>query len=309
MISVIVPIYNSEKYLVQCIDSILMQSYKNFELLLIDDGSTDESLQICNSYFDERIKVVSLKHKGVANVRNEGILRSIGKYICFIDSDDILHPDFLKSMYSILKKENVMYVECNYLSFQNKVKKSTLKGKYKMFNQEEMFYRLYSKNGVRTCMIANKLFRKKIFSNISFENKCNEDEFIIHKIISVSKKIVVLEDSLYYYRIHNCSRQRQMNMERLQILDVYEERKKYCTDKLFLHLNYMALLDEIIYLYCVYSKINCLEALNILHDKFIINYQKTYPYNPKRKMKYWLFIRFPKEIAFLMLFHGRYKYV
>lgn len=114
MISVIIPIYNMEKYLDRCINSITEQSYKNIEILLINDGSTDNSLKICKKFQkeDERIKFFSMNHQGVSIARNLGIEKAKGKYIMFIDSDDWIEKDTIKTLYENIKNNDMSI--CSY---------------------------------------------------------------------------------------------------------------------------------------------------------------------------------------------------
>ena len=108
VISVVVPVYNTECFLRECIESVLNQTYTNFELILIDDGSTDGSGAICVEYAqkDRRIRVFRQNNSGVSSARNKGIVESAGKYICFIDSDDFISVNYFEYLYSLLKKYN-----------------------------------------------------------------------------------------------------------------------------------------------------------------------------------------------------------
>ena len=112
MISIIVPIYNKEKYLEKCLDSLLNQTYRELEILLVDDGSTDKSLEICRSYAekDERIRVFSKKNGGVASARNLGVRESLGEYLSFVDPDDYVHPEYAVCMKEALEKSGAELV-------------------------------------------------------------------------------------------------------------------------------------------------------------------------------------------------------
>lgn len=308
MISLIVPIYNSSKYLNSCIDSILNQSYEDFELFLIDDGSSDNSLEICKSYNDRRIHIVALSHKGVSFARNMGINKSNGEYICFVDSDDVLDANYLSEMYKYMYKD-ISYVECNFDYFSDTVGKIICSNEYKKFTRKEMFYRMYSNEGIRTNIIVNKLYRKSLFKDICFEDVCHEDEYIIHKIINKTLNVVVLNDVLYHYRIHSNSRQRSISPRRIDVINVYHERSKIFNDEKFQDLNYKAMLNEIIYLYCVFSKYRQIDELDKLYNLFRENYNSKYKFDKKRKIKYKLFIKFPNLLARSMLLNRRYKYV
>ena len=120
LISIIIPVYNSEKYLQRCIDSIKSQTYNNIEILLIDDGSTDNSLQICNenALKDSRINVIHKKNTGVSDTRNIGIAKSKGKYVSFIDSDDYIEKNYIKKLYNAIIDKYVAI--CQYKKVTNK---------------------------------------------------------------------------------------------------------------------------------------------------------------------------------------------
>ena len=113
-ISIIIPIYNSEKYIVKCLDSILTQDCQDFELLLINDGGTDNSVNIINSYKDKRIRIYNQENKGAGSARNLGLKYAIGKYIFFIDSDDFILQNYLSVMLKFMKEYDADIVACQY---------------------------------------------------------------------------------------------------------------------------------------------------------------------------------------------------
>ena len=117
LISVIVPIYNVEKYLERCLDSIIKQTYKNLDIILVDDGSIDNSTKICDEYVkkDSRIKVIHKENGGLSDARNVGIDNSDGKYICFIDSDDYIELDMIENLYDGIVKNNANICCCGKL--------------------------------------------------------------------------------------------------------------------------------------------------------------------------------------------------
>ena len=254
-VSIIVPIYNSEKYLPQCVESILNQTYKNFELILVNDGSTDNSLSICESYAqkDERIEILNLQHNGVSNARNNGISKAKGEFICFVDSDDKIEKDFLLVLINLQYKYNSDIAEVDFKYLNDNSKKNT-DNKEEVFNSFQMMNRLYSTNGIRTVMIPNKLYKASLFENILFDLEHeHEDEFIIHKLIfSAKNNIAVSNLKLYVYRIHKKSRQRTFNTRKLDVLQVFDEREKYFKEKEELvEKNKIAKLDMILFLYSV----------------------------------------------------------
>ena len=116
LISVIVPVYNTEKYVAKCLESILGNTYTNIEVLCVDDGSTDDSLKVIESFSqkDNRVKVISQKNSGVSAARNNGIMQANGEYIAFVDSDDIVSKYYFESLYELAKKEVADIVFCSY---------------------------------------------------------------------------------------------------------------------------------------------------------------------------------------------------
>lgn len=312
-ISVIVPIYNQEKYLKECIESILKQDYKNFEVLLVNDGSIDNSLNICYEYSkcNKIIRVINLKHEGVSNARNKGIEYANGKYICFIDSDDIINEKFLTTLHRMISKYNLDIAEVGFRYINKKFKNVNQKEKIKLYSNEEMVERLYSKNGVRTVHITNKLFNIKLFKNIKFENKENEDEYIICKLLfSTNKKIAINNKELYVYRTMQSGRNRKFNIKKLDILYVFDERRKYFSNsKKLLKINEIAKLDMILYLSYLCKINDKIKEKNMLYDKFKMEY-KTNDINPdiRRKIKYYLFIKNPKLVLEIIEFKNKYKY-
>lgn len=276
-ISVIVPIYNQEKYLKECIDSILNQDYGDFEVLLVNDGSTDNSLNICYEYSknNDNIKVLNLEHGGVSNARNKGIKSASGKYVCFIDSDDIINKKFLSTLYMMISKydSDIAEVDFRYITQEDIDKKE----KIEVYSQEEMIDRLYSKNGVRTVHISNKLFNIKLFENIEFENRENEDEYIICKLFfATNKKIVINSKKLYIYRTMESGRNRKFNTQKLNILNVFDEREKYfLNNEKLVEKNKIAKLDMILYLSYICKINNKIKEKNMLYDKFKIEYKKV----------------------------------
>ncbi len=309
-ISVIVPIYNSEKYLKQCIESILSQTYRNFELILISDGSKDESVSICKKYQqeDDRIKILELEHKGVSNARNQGINVATGDFICFIDSDDEVDKNYLQMLILLQNKYNADIVEAD-IQYMNAKQIKNIDDQEEVVTPRQMMSRLYSKNGVRTVIITNKLYKKEIFEKIRFDTEReNEDEFIAHRLIfEVKNKIVVSNQKLYFYRIHKNSRQRTFNKKKLELLEVFDEREKYFPqDKELIIKNRMAKIDMILLLYSVCKINKQKEEQEYLKNIFEQEYNNIdFKLNIKRKIKYFGFYIMPNIVSdFIILKRG-----
>lgn len=301
-ISIIVPVYNSEKYLEKCIESILGQTYQDYELILANDGSTDTSNIICEKYLkkSDKIKILNLQHRGVSYARNQGILKATGEFICFIDSDDEVDKTYLETLILLQEKYNADIVEVKTCYMGNTSRKN-IEDKEEVLSKQQMMYRLYSEEGKNTVLITNKLFKKNLFKEIEFdENHKNEDEFIIHKLIFETKgKIVASNKRLYFYRIHKNSRQRTFDSKKMDILEVYDEREKYfSTDGKLKIRNRIAKIDMVLFLYSVCKKNKKKEEQEYLKEIFKNEYKKIdFELDTKRKVKYFLFNKIPNIIA------------
>ena len=232
-LSVIVPIFNKEKYLKKCINSITNQTYTNLDILLINDGSTDSSEQICNEYAacDKRIRVISTENRGAAIARNSGIELAAGKYFSFIDADDFINDTYYETMIDSIKTNDAEIVECGVERVEeNKEYFFPIKtNNIRTMNREEALVELYGKNDeehVKTVIMCNKLFKRELFDDISYiPGRVIDDETIIYKLISKSNRIVELYDTLYaYVQSSNSVMRKDFSMKRLDdSIDVYNE--------------------------------------------------------------------------------------
>lgn len=212
LISVVVPIYNTSKTIERCVNSILMQTYKNLEIILVDDGSTDNSLEICKKLQekDSRIIVVSGKNQGVSAARNIGINRASGDYIAFVDSDDYIKPEMYERLINIAQKNNVQLVFCNYEEFDGQGNKkrtdqfSNIVGEKELINNIDIIDHMMqiSKNNIfGTCW--RTLFDVNILNenSIKFEPgiTMSEDLMFMLKCLVTTTKSGVCHDSLYCF--------------------------------------------------------------------------------------------------------------
>lgn len=183
-LSVIVPVYNVETYLKRCVDSILEQTFKEFEVILVDDGSLDNSSEICNKYSksDKRVKVIHKKNGGLSSARNAGLNIAKGKYIAFIDSDDYISKDMFKTMINLAFSSNYDIVSCGFRRFyENSCNDSVCKGTiYKYRNIEPLANYLLEYDNVNRkidTVVWNKIYKRELFNDITFpEGKIYEDE-------------------------------------------------------------------------------------------------------------------------------------
>ena len=219
-ISVIVPVYNTQKYLNRCISSILSQSFKDFELIIIDDGSNDNSGDICDSLqkTDSRIVVFHQQNMGQAVARNVGIdwafLNSESKWIAFIDSDDYIHPDYLQKLYSaVINDGTKMSICCTDEYNINK----TNNGLSTILSAEDAFIiPQTSPNAVLT-----KLYSKSLFENIRFpQGKICEDRAITYQLVFQCDQVSFVGEALYFYTLNpNSTMHSTWTLKRLDDLD------------------------------------------------------------------------------------------
>lgn len=205
IISVVIPVYNCEKYLSECIESILSQSFKNFELILINDGSKDNSLKICNFYKknDSRIKVINQINCGASQTRKNGLDIAIGKYITFIDSDDYVKKDYLETLYVNLIESEADFICCNSIEMGLELQANNCILDSKLITDKNRLLDDYFSGKRYAYCIWGKLFKKELFYSIDFPNlKYAEDTCIILSLFIKVKKIFLLNYSGYYYRCH-----------------------------------------------------------------------------------------------------------
>lgn len=217
-ISLIVPVYNTSKYLRKCLDSLITQTYKNIEIIVINDGSIDNSEEIIKLYRDKRLKYISKKNEGIGKTRNLGIENATGNYIAFVDSDDYLDKNFCKKMIKKADEDNCDIVICNYFEDRNdKLKKiefvnfkdSSLKSNPSLIN----FINLGP---------CNKIYKMNMIkkNNIKFEEnlKYEDAPFVIKSLLN-AKKIGKIADFLTYYVIHEKS---ETTIRDKRIFDIFK---------------------------------------------------------------------------------------
>lgn len=205
LISVIVPIYNVEQYLEKCIESIRQQSYQHIEILLINDGSTDNSEQICLDYVnkDNRIQYFKKENGGLSDTRNYGIERSSGEYLSFVDSDDYIAENFIEKLYESIKEQKSDISICNVVKVhENGEIEQELDWEFPVVNTSRNIYRSHLLDyDYRLVISCNKLYKRHLFDTIRFEvGRIHEDEFIAFLLYDKAEKISFLQkDGLYFY--------------------------------------------------------------------------------------------------------------
>ena len=219
-VSIIVPVYNVEEYIDKCIDSLLQQTYKNIEIILVDDGSTDLSGEKCDNYKsqDERILVFHKSNGGLADARNYGINKSSGDFLIFVDSDDWIESNTVENAISVMNDDQSdMVVYGITIDYENGKKKVKAPLKKECIDKKRALIYINSFKGIDVSA-CNKMFKRKLFNNISFPyGKLCEDYYIMYKIFDCCSKISIIPSPYYHYfqRTNSISRNSNVNMDYL----------------------------------------------------------------------------------------------
>lgn len=201
-ISVIVPVYNVEKYLTKCVDSILAQTFNNYEILLIDDGSTDNSNKICDQYaaLHANVRVVHKKNGGLSDARNVGIEIAEGDYLCFIDSDDYIASAMLENLYTDLINHQTKMSAVEMVDvYEGKLLQKPEQGKIEVLDQKAAICAVLQGKQLYA-YATNKLFKKDLFKTVRFPvGKIVEDAFVIMELLMQVDRVVVSDWPGYFY--------------------------------------------------------------------------------------------------------------
>lgn len=230
-VSIIVPVYQVENYIRQCVDSILAQTFTDFELILVDDGSKDQSGKLCDEYvgMDARVKVIHKENGGLSDARNRGMDQMIGNYFMFVDSDDYIAPTMVECLYKSILNEDADIVACNFLYFfENDRKKDfSTNIKSEVLSGAEIFYHRKNERNYGIWTVAwNKLYKRETFGKVRFRlGKYHEDEFWANEIYQMDIKVVTVPECLYYYRQRGNSIMGKKSIARdFDILEAFQER-------------------------------------------------------------------------------------
>ena len=230
LISVIIPIYGVEKYLNQCIQSVVSQTYQNLEIILVDDGSQDACPRMCDMWAkkDTRIVVIHKENGGLSDARNAGMKVAIGQYIAFVDSDDWIEKEMYENMMNVLQNQNADIVECGTSYILNsKIIRRTGIPEMRLYSRKECMKELLSENAFHQT-VWNKLYKKECIGKIKFEvGKCNEDEFWTYRVFNNIEKAVSLPECYYQYRQRNDSIMGNFNIKRLDALEARYKRLQF----------------------------------------------------------------------------------
>lgn len=237
-VSVIVPVYNVEKYIKKCLDSLVNQTLDGVEIIVVNDGSPDNSQKIIDEYTKKykNVKSYIKENGGLSDARNYGIKKATGEYISFVDSDDYIRNDMLEIMYNYAIKEDLDVVVCDSINVYDNGSEILIKSNNN-----------YSDNDVRNYIISppmacTRLFKKTIFDKIQFKkNIYYEDLEMTPKVVNITDKIGFVSEGLYYYvqRDGSIMKQNVFNKKLLNIFDVLKSNKDLLEDKFPEEIEYM----------------------------------------------------------------------
>lgn len=286
LVTVVVPVYNVEKYIEKCLNSIIEQTYRDIEIIIVNDGSKDKSIDICEKIQskDSRIKIINQKNAGLSAARNTGIQNASGKYICFVDSDDFLDKNYVRLLLENLIKNGADISVCDYIYIDEKGKTWTRKIKHnKVYSNIEAIKDLLVGTQNTEVMTWNKLYKLSLFKehNIYFpERKLHEDNFTTYKLYYYSQSISLINDRLYFYlQRTNSIMGKKFNIKRLDVLQAVQETKEFLINK---HIDLKAELE------CYQALIQIQIFNNMIRDNFYGRERKELIRNIKKNRKVYL---------------------
>lgn len=217
MISIIIPVYNSSKYLPRCVDSILRQTYNDWELILVDDGSTDGSEDICDEIekkIKSKVRVIHQANQGASAARKVGIECSKGEWLAFVDSDDIVEEDYLERLYNAVYQYGVIIAACEQIKHQEGTDLAVDKsGEVMLLDDKALHKRFF---GYQFWGFGGKIYHKTVFDNIFFPDyTINEDYVVMAQLFERFKQMAYIPMGLYHYMTHTDSLSHQKLSQRL----------------------------------------------------------------------------------------------
>ena len=219
LISVIVPVYNTAECLIDCLSGLCVQTFKDIEIICIDDGSTDNSLEILRKFeaYDKRIKVLTQSNQGVSAARNAALDMATGKYIAFVDSDDYVSPYMFSRLYDIITKNKIDIVLFNYFLDRDGI--ITVNSDLPSFviDCEEEYLKLLLMDDEIRSYLCFRLYKKELFDNVRFPlGKIFEDIYLSNYLIGKIKKVYYTNEPLYYYRYRKDSLTNSLNISSIE---------------------------------------------------------------------------------------------
>lgn len=237
VISIIVPVYKAEKFIGRCIESILAQTFTDFELILIDDGTPDRSRKICDEYAlkDNRIRVIHKEHGGVSDTRNTGLNSMTGSYVAFVDSDDYIHPDMIRILYEKTITYDADIAICGFANIDEDG--VMIKDPMQTMLKDGVLSKTEALAGINDYLelglLCNKLYKARLFDDIRFPyGKIYEDSFVLPKLYYKCHRIAATPIILYYYvQNPNSTTKSALSIKNYDLVESYYEKIKFFENK------------------------------------------------------------------------------
>lgn len=312
LISIIIPIYNSKHFFEKCINSVLTQSYKNIEIIIVDDGSNDKNvLNTLNLISDSRVKYIQQEHKGVSAARNTGLSNATGEYILFLDSDDYLESNACETLINTVNlNQNADIIFFNFRFHKNNLNKVFY---YQNLNVKKMLLNVLPFNKVSNNILElnyvvwNKLYKTDFIkeNQLVFIEGCNlcEDMLFVLELFSKNPKVSLIYDVLYNYTIRDDS---LSSIASQKMLDIFDELYKFAIQQTYYQGKYKYFVDNIFlkaYIFAAYHFKN--QSSNLLYEKIehsIIEVRKQKNVNVLNSYRYRKIINYLIYLKFIMIF-------
>ena len=233
IVSIIVPVYNCEKYISSCLETLLAQSFQSIEIILVDDGSTDKTGAICDSFekCHPSIRVFHQSNEGQAVARNRGVSASKGEWICFVDGDDMIHPRMIEMLYEMVLKHHVKVSMCEFVEFVDTPNGfDDRKAETQCMDIEEKGLLQLDKNS--WCIVA-KLIHRSIIEDYPFtEGKIYEDNAVVLEWLYEAGNVAIVGEPWYYYRVNpEGTTKKAFSVKQLDLLWAIEKRMEFCENR------------------------------------------------------------------------------
>lgn len=237
LVSVVVPVYNAQKYLQACVDSIINQTYRNLEIILVDDGSTDQSGMMCDEYAgkDKRVKVIHKENGGNGDARNTGYVQATGKWLVMADNDDLLHPQQIEILLNVAKAKNADIVVGNYKPITDEEQPVNTLITDEVYRKAEVLTEsnlcddeFLKKRSMILTTPWSKIWKKSLYEDVKFPKKSKHDDtWTTWKAYEKAKTVVFVDEILHYWRNNPQSFGRVFDLSHLEGIDAYAEQLDY----------------------------------------------------------------------------------
>lgn len=265
LVSIVVPIYNVQDYLQDCLVSLASQTYSNIEVLLVDDGSKDNSTDIAKAFAasDNRFTYIRQENQGLSAARNTGLDRAKGEYIAVVDSDDWVEPDYIETMLDAATDKNADLVVCGIRKEDSSPRDFGIAGIncYSKSAAMKILGNIFTDEYLLMIVAWNKLYKRTVFDKVRYAvGKIHEDEYAIHRVIDAASLVCTIDKPLYHYRIREDSitgSKREADMRHFDVFEAHQDRVECCDKTIygdFYHLIVYSMFEELILLMLRYGE-------------------------------------------------------